>query len=93
MTFKLLNKVIFFSGARVILACRDKSRGENALADVIKRTGSKQVVLKSLDLASLESVRKFAQDINKTESRIDILLNNAGKLLHYHRVNLRLKLW
>lgn len=77
----------------MILACRDKSRGENALADVIKLTGSKQVVLKSLDLASLESVRKFAQDINKTESRIDILLNNAGKLLHYHRVNLRLKLW
>lgn len=77
----------------MILACRDKSRGENALTDVIKRTGSKQVVLKSLDLASLESVRKFAQDINKTESRIDILLNNAGKLLHYHRVNLRLKLW
>lgn len=77
----------------MILACRDKSRGENAFADVIKRTGSKQVVLKSLDLASLESVRKFAQDINKTESRIDILLNNAGKLLHYHRVNLRLKLW
>lgn len=77
----------------MILACRDKSRGENALVDVIKRTGSKQVVLKSLDLASLESVRKFAQDINKTESRIDILLNNAGKLLHYHRVNLRLKLW
>lgn len=68
-------------GARVILACRDKSRGENALADVIKRTGSKQVVLKSLDLASLESVRKFAQDINKTESRIDILLNNAGVMM------------
>ncbi|XP_061193007.1 uncharacterized protein LOC133201230 [Saccostrea echinata] len=68
-------------GARVIMACRDRGRGETALAAVIERTGNKQVVLKILDLASLDSVRKFAEDINKTEPRLDILINNAGVMI------------
>ncbi|XP_048778378.2 retinol dehydrogenase 12-like [Ostrea edulis] len=68
-------------GAKVILACRDRCRGERALSDVIRKSGSKQVVLKMLDLASLESVRKFAQDINENEPRLDILINNAGVMM------------
>ncbi|XP_048772945.2 retinol dehydrogenase 12-like [Ostrea edulis] len=71
-------------GARVIMACRNKSRGETALSDVRKKTGSKQVVLKMLDLASLESVRTFAEDVKKTESRLDILINNAGLMMCPH---------
>lgn len=63
------------------MACRDKSRGERALLDVVEKTGSKQVVLKILDLASLESIRKFADDINKSEPRLNILLNNAGVMM------------
>lgn len=31
-----------------------------------------------LDLSSLKSVRKFAADILKSESRLDVLINNAG---------------
>lgn len=41
-------------------------------------TGNKNIVSKHLDLASFESIRKFAEDINKTEERLDILINNAG---------------
>ena len=74
-------------GARVILACRDKKRGETALSEVIKRSGNQQVFLKMLDLASLESVRNFAEDVNRTEPRLDILLNNAGKNLEIFRMN------
>jgi NAD(P)-dependent dehydrogenase (short-subunit alcohol dehydrogenase family) len=66
------------------MACRDKGRGESALSDVISKTGSKQVSLKMLDLASLESVRKFAQDVNKNEPRLDILINNAGNIFYIY---------
>lgn len=31
-----------------------------------------------LDLSSLESVRNFSAQVNKKESRLDVLINNAG---------------
>uniref|UniRef100_A0A670YXJ8 Dehydrogenase/reductase 13 n=1 Tax=Pseudonaja textilis TaxID=8673 RepID=A0A670YXJ8_PSETE len=58
-------------GARVILACRDKARGESAI-------GNSEVILMILDLASLSSVRDFAQTFLASEPRLDILINNAG---------------
>ncbi|CAN9504171.1 unnamed protein product [Ophioblennius macclurei] len=65
-------------GARVILACRSEQRGMSALQEVKKVTGSNQVVFMQLDLASLKSVRSFAETFLNTESRLDILINNAG---------------
>ncbi|XP_077064498.1 dehydrogenase/reductase SDR family member 13b.1 [Siphateles boraxobius] len=65
-------------GARVILACRNQTRGQ-AAADVVQReSGSKNVVYMQLDLASLKSVRSFTETFLKTERRLDILINNAG---------------
>jgi len=37
------------------------------------------VIVKELNLSSLASVRKFAEDINATEEKLNILINNAGK--------------
>ncbi|XP_042270361.1 dehydrogenase/reductase SDR family member 13-like [Thunnus maccoyii] len=65
-------------GARVILACRNKQRGEAALMEVKRESGSNQVVFMQLDLGSLKSVRSFAETFLKTEPRLDILINNAG---------------
>ena len=65
-------------GARVIIACRDADRAEVALQEIVRKSGSTNVVYYNLDLASLESVRTFAQCILKEEARLDILINNAG---------------
>uniref|UniRef100_UPI0037E7F361 dehydrogenase/reductase SDR family member 13-like n=1 Tax=Semicossyphus pulcher TaxID=241346 RepID=UPI0037E7F361 len=65
-------------GARVILACRSRQRGEAALEDVKRESGSNQVVFMQLDLGSQKSVRSFAETFLKTESRLDLLINNAG---------------
>ncbi|TNN01423.1 hypothetical protein fugu_010805 [Takifugu bimaculatus] len=65
-------------GARVILACRSRERGEAALADVKRESGSSQVVFMQLDLGSLKSVRSFAETFLRTEPRLDLLINNAG---------------
>ena len=65
-------------GARVILACRNEEKAKDAARDIITETGSNQVVVRIVDLASFESVRAFAKLINETEERLDILVNNAG---------------
>ncbi|XP_048736183.1 retinol dehydrogenase 13-like [Ostrea edulis] len=68
-------------GAKVILACRDVMRAERAATDIIRISNNPNVAVKIVDLASLESVRKFADDINKREPKIDILINNAGIMM------------
>ncbi|XP_047453258.1 retinol dehydrogenase 13-like [Mugil cephalus] len=65
-------------GARVILACRDMDRANKAAEDVRKRSGNDNVIVKKLDLASLQSVRQLAQDVLASEERLDVLINNAG---------------
>ncbi|KAK2826824.1 hypothetical protein Q5P01_021038 [Channa striata] len=64
--------------ARVILACRDRRRAEAAVQEIIKDTGNKQVIFMQLDLASLTSVRSFVENFLRNESRLDLLINNAG---------------
>ncbi|XP_036451526.1 dehydrogenase/reductase SDR family member 13a.2 [Colossoma macropomum] len=65
-------------GARVILACRNQQKAESAISDIKKVTGSTDVVYMQLDLSSLKSVRSFTETFLKTESRLDLLINNAG---------------
>uniref|UniRef100_A0A673BIP5 Si:ch211-107o10.3 n=1 Tax=Sphaeramia orbicularis TaxID=375764 RepID=A0A673BIP5_9TELE len=68
-------------GARVILACRDTTKGHAAADDIRHRTGNGNVQVKKLDLASLQSVRALAKDIQENEQHLDILINNAGIMM------------
>jgi len=65
-------------GARVILACRNISKADLVKDEIIKESGNKNVIVRELNLASLSSVRKFAAEVLESESRLDILINNAG---------------
>jgi NAD(P)-dependent dehydrogenase (short-subunit alcohol dehydrogenase family) len=65
-------------GAHVLLGCRDQARGEASLARLRGevREASAEVVL--LNLASLASVRSFAEAELGLEVPLDLLINNAG---------------
>ncbi|XP_017287150.1 retinol dehydrogenase 14a [Kryptolebias marmoratus] len=65
---------------RVILACRDPGRAEEAAREIRQQTGAdgSQVLVKQLDLASIKSIRTFCENIIKEEPRLDVLINNAG---------------
>ncbi|XP_075971060.1 retinol dehydrogenase 12-like [Anticarsia gemmatalis] len=65
-------------GARVIIACPFNEEGVSARKQIVEETENQNVEFKLLDLASLESVRKFAANILANEERLDILINNAG---------------
>lgn len=64
--------------ARVIMACRNLELAEKVKLQIIAETKNPNVIVRKLDLSSLKSVRQFAEEINKTESRLDILIHNAG---------------
>lgn len=68
--------------ARVIMACRDRGRAEEAARELRSGAGPEEeqgeLVIKLLDLASLSSVRSFCQEITQEEPKIDVLINNAG---------------
>lgn len=64
-----------------MMACRDPSRAEKAAEKIRCSTGNGNVVVRHLDLASLFSVRQFAQEYIATEDRLDILINNAGETI------------
>ncbi|XP_056635257.1 retinol dehydrogenase 11-like [Diorhabda sublineata] len=62
-------------GCRVILA--DKKEPAKAKAKIIEVTNNTNIETKLLDFTSLQSVRKFAEEIKREEDRLDILINNA----------------
>jgi len=64
--------------ARVILACRSQEKGKKAEVYVRRESGNENVHFRLLDLSSFTSIRKFAKEVLEEESRIDILINNAG---------------
>lgn len=51
-----------------------------ALKEIKEASGSDNLHFMQLDLASLESIREFSKKFHAAESRLDILINNAGVL-------------
>lgn len=65
-------------GATVVIACRDVDKGKATLDEIAAKTGSKDLHVMQLDLASLESVRAFAAAFTARFARLDVLVENAG---------------
>jgi len=69
-------------GAAVVMACRSVDRGERA-ADEIRRESDVDrddldLEVRKCDLASLDSVREFADGLADDYDAVDVLCNNAG---------------
>jgi NAD(P)-dependent dehydrogenase (short-subunit alcohol dehydrogenase family) len=65
-------------GARVVLVCRNRQKGEAAMADIRHDAASAQLDLLIADMSSLGSVRTLAADVRQRYPRLDVLINNAG---------------
>jgi NAD(P)-dependent dehydrogenase (short-subunit alcohol dehydrogenase family) len=57
-----------------------KKKKTKKTEQILRETGApaENVTVRVLDLASLRSVREFAEEINAIEPKIDLLINNAG---------------
>src|SRR5215213_11890922 len=65
-------------GALVVMACRNLDKGRAAQAEVAATASGPKPELESLDLASLSSVRSFAERFQRSHEHLDLLINNAG---------------
>lgn len=65
-------------GATVVMACRDRAKGEAAVARMRREFPGAMVEFSELDLASLDSLRAFATRELARDEPLDLLINNAG---------------
>ena len=65
----------------VILACRNKNKGETAAQQIRDEQPAGLVTLLELDVADLDSVRAFADRFRNEYDRLDLLINNAGVMM------------
>lgn len=68
-------------GADVVLAVRNTVAGEEAASAIRAEAPDATVSVRQLDLASLDSVRAFAERASDELEQIDLLINNAGLVL------------
>ena len=68
-------------GAEVIIASRDPIKAERAILNIKKEIPEAKLEFIELNLASLESIRKFSEEFKSKYNTLDILLNNAGIML------------
>lgn len=72
-------------GATVLVHGRSDASVDAALADIAETTGSNRLVPRVADLASLDAVRRLADEVAADHGRIDALVNNAGAVLPERR--------
>jgi NAD(P)-dependent dehydrogenase (short-subunit alcohol dehydrogenase family) len=73
-------------GARIVLVARDKSRGDATLARLRDSAPGIAHSVHFADLLRLAEMKRVAAQIADHESRIDVLINNAGALFGKRRL-------
>ncbi len=65
-------------GHEIILLCRNKEKGETAVAKIKLFADNQNIHLYTANLASQKAVEAVATQIKKDFTKLDVLLNNAG---------------
>ena len=76
--FETAKKIAANREFKVILACRNMEKAENAKEEIVRETGNPNVDTMQIDTSSLDSVRSFAEAYTETGEKIYALVNNAG---------------
>lgn len=66
------------AGADVVMAVRNRAKGEAAIDEIRATVPDAKLTIKPLDLSSLASVAALGEQLNAEGRPIDILINNAG---------------
>src|SRR6266851_7817052 len=67
--------------ATVVIVSRNKGKGEAAVSDIRRKSGSQTVNLSVADLSSMDVVRQLAHEFRSKYDKLHVLVNNAGIFL------------
>jgi NAD(P)-dependent dehydrogenase (short-subunit alcohol dehydrogenase family) len=67
-------------GARIVQVARDQARGQAAIARLNQIAPGISHTIYYADLSRLREMKRVAAEIAQAESRIDVLINNAGAM-------------
>ena len=74
-------RVLADNGAEVIIAVRNKEKGDIAVQKIATQNSKANIKVMLLDLADLKSVKQFANNFKQKYSTLDLLINNAGVMM------------
>ncbi|HRB19665.1 MAG TPA: SDR family NAD(P)-dependent oxidoreductase, partial [Chitinophagales bacterium] len=69
-------------GHEIILLCRNKEKGEQAISEIKSFSENNKLHLYTANLSSQKAVEQAAQNIKNDFSKLDVLLNNAGAVFN-----------
>jgi NAD(P)-dependent dehydrogenase (short-subunit alcohol dehydrogenase family) len=75
------SRALLAAGARVVLTARSAEKAAAAKSALVEELGDLPIETMLLDLADLESIRRFSEEFHGKHSRLDILINNAGIMM------------
>eukprot|EP00890_Picochlorum_soloecismus_P006281 jgi/Picsp_1/6654/NSC_03997-R1_protein len=69
-------------GASLYMVCRNKERGLASLSKVREESSNEDVHLLLCDISSLQDVKRMSEEYKATGKPLDVLVNNAGVMVH-----------
>jgi dehydrogenase/reductase SDR family protein 12 len=69
-------------GASLYMVCRNKERGLASISKVKEESSNEDVHLLLCDISSLQDVKRMSEEYKATGKPLDVLVNNAGVMVH-----------
>ncbi|KAI9108399.1 hypothetical protein K1719_020590 [Acacia pycnantha] len=80
-------RVLAKRGVRLILPARTLKAAEETKARILSESPNSHIIVMTLDLSSLSSVRSFVSHFHSLHLPLHLLINNAGKFAHHHAIS------
>ncbi|KAL8244808.1 hypothetical protein R6Q59_011066 [Mikania micrantha] len=80
-------RVLAKRGVRVIMPARNLKAAEEMKDSISSEFPDSEIIVLTLDLSSLRSVRNFVAEFEALNLPLNLLINNAGKFSHRHRLS------
>ncbi|XP_076000753.1 dehydrogenase/reductase SDR family member 12 [Genypterus blacodes] len=74
-------------GGMVHMVCRNKDKAEDARTEIVRESGNTEVYIHIVDMSETQKVWEFAEAFKKQHPSLNVLINNAGCMVHKREVN------